>query len=144
MITCVYSIELRPVELALEQLRGAANAAERVLDLVREAADQLAVRLLLLVQPLLARDLQLLVDVAEFEQQRGVRRVDRRNRARQVQLRLAADAELELLLGVRRTRCDGALDRRASAAQSPNSSASVWPTSFCRDSSNRFSAAGFA
>ena len=64
--------ELRPVELALEQLRGAADAAERILDLVREAADQLAVRLLLLEQALLARDLQLLVDVAELEQQRGL------------------------------------------------------------------------
>jgi hypothetical protein len=41
--------ELRPVELALEQLRGAANAAERILDLVREAADELPIRLLLLV-----------------------------------------------------------------------------------------------
>ena len=66
--------ERRPVELALEELRGAANAAERVLDLVREVPDQLAVRLLLLVQALLARDLELLVDVAELEQQRRVRR----------------------------------------------------------------------
>ena len=82
MITCVYSIELRAVELALEELRGAADAAERILDLVREIADQLAVRLLLLEQPLLARDLQLLVDVPELEQQRGVVRVDRRHRAR--------------------------------------------------------------
>ena len=62
--------QLRPVELALEQLRGAADAAQRILDLVREAADQFAVRLLLLQQPLLARDLQLLVDVPELEQQR--------------------------------------------------------------------------
>jgi hypothetical protein len=42
--------QVRRVELALEQLRRAADAAERVLDLVREAADQLAVRLLLLVE----------------------------------------------------------------------------------------------
>ena len=67
--------ERRPVELALEELRRAADAAQRILDLVREAADQLAVRLLLLEQALLARDLQLLVDVAELEQQR---RIDRR------------------------------------------------------------------
>ena len=67
MITCVYSISCGAVELALEQLRRAADAAERILDLVREAADQLAVRLLLLEQPLLARDLQLLVDVAELD-----------------------------------------------------------------------------
>ena len=72
MITCVYSIELRAVELAFEQLRRAADAAQRILDLVREAADQVAVRLLLLQQALLARDLQLLVDVAELEQQRGI------------------------------------------------------------------------
>ena len=50
-----------------EELRRAADAAQRVLDLVREAADQVAVRLLLLEQPLLARDLQLLVDVAELD-----------------------------------------------------------------------------
>ena len=67
--------QLRPVELALEQLRRAADAAQRILDLVREAADQVAVRLLLLEQALLARDLQLLVDVAELDQQRGVRRL---------------------------------------------------------------------
>ena len=67
---------MRPVELALEQLRRAAYAAQRILDLVREIADQLAIRLLLLEQALLARDLQLLVDVAELEQQRR-RRVRR-------------------------------------------------------------------
>ena len=39
-------VQLRPLELALEQLRRAADAAERILDLVREVADQLAVRLL--------------------------------------------------------------------------------------------------
>ncbi len=87
MITCVYSISWRAVELAFQQLRGAADPAQRVLDLVREAADQLAVRLLLLEQAFLARDLQLLVDVAKFEQQRCVADVDRRNGARQVQLR---------------------------------------------------------
>ena len=72
MITCVYSISCGAVELALEQLRRAADAAQRILDLVREAADQLAIRLLLLEQALLARDLELLVDVAELEQQRAV------------------------------------------------------------------------
>ena len=107
--------QLRPVELALEELRRAANAAERILDLVREVADQLAVRLLLLVQPLLARDLQLLVDVPELEQQRGVVRVDRRHRAREVELRLAGDAELELLLGVGRAARDRLVDRGVEA-----------------------------
>ena len=81
----------RPVELAFEQLRRAANAAQRVLDLVREAPDELAVGLLLLLQALLARDLQLLVDVAELEQQRGGILVDRRHGAREVQARLAVD-----------------------------------------------------
>ena len=92
----------RAVELALEQLRRAADAAERILDLVREAANQLAVRLLLLEQALLARDLELLIDVAEFEQQDRAGNIDDRNGARKVQARLAADADLELLLGVRR------------------------------------------
>ena len=72
MMTCVYSVSCGAVELALEQLRRAADAAERVLDLVREVADQLPVRLLLLERALLARDLQLLLDLAELEQQRGV------------------------------------------------------------------------
>jgi hypothetical protein len=84
--------ELRAVELALEQLRGAANAAERILDLVRQAANQVAIRLLLLEQALLARDLQLLIDVAEFQQQDRAGNIDDRNGARKVQARLAADA----------------------------------------------------
>ena len=54
--------QLGSVELALEQLRRAAQAAQRVLDLVREVADQLAVGLLLVDQPLLARQAQLLLD----------------------------------------------------------------------------------
>ena len=107
--------QLRPVELALEELRGAADAAERIPDLVREIADQLAVRLLLLVQPLLARDLQLLVDVPELEQQRGLARLDRRHRAGQMELRLAGDRELELLLGVGRAAADRLVDRRGEA-----------------------------
>jgi hypothetical protein len=111
MITCVYSISVRRVELALEQLRRAADAAERVLDLVREAADQLAVRLLLLVEALLARDLELAVDVAELDEHRGVVDVDRRRGARQVQPRLAARAELDLLLGVGRSARAGLPDR---------------------------------
>ena len=53
--------QLRAFELALQQLRRAAQPAERVLDLVREVADQRAARLGLVVQPLLARDAQLLV-----------------------------------------------------------------------------------
>jgi hypothetical protein len=70
MMTCVYSRSCGPVELALEQLRRTADAAQRILDLVREVADQFAVGLLLLQQLLLARDAQLLVDRPELEQQR--------------------------------------------------------------------------
>ena len=40
--------QLRLVQLAFEQLRGASDAAERVLDLVRQVAHQLAVGLVLL------------------------------------------------------------------------------------------------
>ena len=128
MITCVYSIELRPVELALEQLRRAANAAERILDLVREAADELAVGLLLLVEPLLARDLELLVDVAELEQQAAIVHVDRRDRAREVQPRLGRRHRARAP-----ARCTTRPPRRAlsiaaqSAAQSPKIAVSGWP-----------------
>ena len=107
--------KLRPVELALEELRGTANAAERIPDLVREVADQLAVRLLLLVQSLLAGDLQLLVDMPELEQQRGFLRLHRRHRAGQMEFRLAGDRELELLLGVGRAAADRLVDRRGQA-----------------------------
>src|SRR6185312_6474881 len=99
------------IELALEQLRCAADAAERVLDLVREASDQFAIGLLLLEQPLLARDLELLVDMPELEQQRRLARVDRRYRAREMQPGAAERRKLELLLGVRRTGGDRLVDR---------------------------------
>ena len=86
---------------------------------MREAADQVAIGLLLLEQALLARDLQLLVDVAELDQQRRVVGVDRRHRAGEMQLALAADPELDLLLGVRgaahRGLGDGAGEPRAFA-----------------------------
>jgi len=59
--------QLRAIELALEQLRGAPNAAKRILDLMREAADQFSIGLLLLEQTFLARDLQLLIDVSKLE-----------------------------------------------------------------------------
>ena len=71
MMTCVYSACCGDDEFASEQLRGAAYAAQRVLDLVREIAYQVAVGLLLFQLPLLAGDLDLLVDLPEFEQQRA-------------------------------------------------------------------------
>ena len=103
--------EGRAIELAFEQLRGPADAAQRVLDLVRETPNQLPVRLLLLEQTLLAGDLELLVDVPKFEQQGRVTRLDHRDGAGQVQARLAVDAELELLLGVRRAAGERFVDR---------------------------------
>jgi hypothetical protein len=102
--------QLRAIELALQELSGAADAAERIPDLVREIPDQFAVRLLLLVQPLFARDLELLIDVAEFEQECSFARVDGRHRAREMELRLAGDGELELLLRVRRADVDRLVD----------------------------------
>ena len=45
------------------------DVAERILDLVRQVAHQLAVGLLLLGQLFLARGLELLVDRPHFEQQ---------------------------------------------------------------------------
>ena len=136
--------QLRPVELALEQLRRAADAAQRILDLVRETADQLAIGLLLLEQALLARDLELLVDVAELEQQRCVAVLDRRHRAGEVELALADDAELDLLLGIRRAADDRLLDRREQRrAFAEDLRAACGRGTSCRESSNRFSAAGF-
>jgi hypothetical protein len=68
--------------------------------LVRQAADQVAIRLLLLEQALLARDLQLLIDVAEFDQQRGIVVSTGDTVHVRCSLPLAADAELDLLFGV--------------------------------------------
>ena len=78
-MTCVYSVQLRALELPLEQLRRAAQAAQRVLDLVREIADQPAAGLGLIEQPLFARDAQLLVQLDELEQ-KPVEVVDLRRR----------------------------------------------------------------
>ena len=82
-------VQRGPLELAVEQLRRAAYAAERVLDLVREIADQLAVRLALVEHALFARDPELLLDVPELDQETAAGNVrvdlDRRDGARQVQ-----------------------------------------------------------
>jgi hypothetical protein len=53
MMTWVYS-RRRVGQFVFEQLRRAADAAERILDLVRQIADQLAAGLLLLDQALFA------------------------------------------------------------------------------------------
>jgi inorganic triphosphatase YgiF len=93
-------VQLRVGEFALEQLRRAADAAERVLDLVGEVADQLAVGLLLLGQTLLARRFQLLVDVAELEQQADAARFHRSNRAIEVQGLRTMPVRREILSGI--------------------------------------------
>ena len=112
---------------------------------MREIADQLAVRLLLLEQALLAGDLELLLDVAELEQQRGVASRRSATRCTKMQARLAADAELELLLGVRRAAGDGLVDRGVEARRiGEQLSRRVADQMLARDSSNRFSAAGLA
>ena len=54
MMTCVYSVSSRDVDLHLQQLRRAADAAQRVLDLVRQVADEFLVGLGLVDQALLA------------------------------------------------------------------------------------------
>src|SRR5438477_12963376 len=61
--------QLGLVQLALEELGRAAQPAERILDLMGEIADQLAVRLLLEDQALLARVAQLLFDRAQLGKQ---------------------------------------------------------------------------
>jgi hypothetical protein len=98
--------QLRSIELSLEQLRRAPDSAERILDLVREIAHELAVRLLLLVQTLLARDLQLLIDVPELEQQCGIAAVDRRDGAGEMEPGLAVYPQFEFLLGIGSTAFD--------------------------------------
>src|SRR5439155_4482983 len=83
--------QLRLVELAFQELRGAAQPAQRILDLVGEIADQLAVRLLLENQALFARVAQLLFDRAQFGEQPKALGINARHGARQRQ-RIAPDA----------------------------------------------------
>ncbi len=90
---------MRAVELAFQELGGATNASQRVLDLVGEAADQLAIRLLLLEQAFLAGDLELLVDVAELDDELRTGKIERRDGAGEMQ-RLSGRDDLDLLLGV--------------------------------------------
>src|SRR5262249_6671793 len=62
--------QLGALELALEQLRRAAQASERVLDFVREIANQLARRDLLVEQALFALHAQLLRDRSQLDEER--------------------------------------------------------------------------
>ena len=58
----------RSIELAVEKLCGTAYSAQRILDLVREIADQLAIRLILIEHPFFTLDTPLLVDMPELDQ----------------------------------------------------------------------------
>ena len=62
------------VQLAFQQLRGAAQAAERILDLVRQLANHLAARIEARHQLVLARDALALRGVGDFQQQVLARR----------------------------------------------------------------------
>ena len=102
--------QLRFIQLAFEQLRSATNAAERVLDFVGQIAHQLAVGLILLGDLGLARDFQLLVDVAELDDQLrlvGRHAVEEAGSAVDQQARgairaggLAGEVQFKFLLGV--------------------------------------------
>jgi hypothetical protein len=77
--------QLRVVQLPLEQLGRAADAAEGVLDLVGQVAHELPVGLLLMGQLLLPRHLQLGVHRAKLEQQARIDDLHRRHGAIEVQ-----------------------------------------------------------
>ena len=69
MMTRVYSRKRRIEQLALEQLRGAAQAAQRILDLVRELTNHETAAAELCEQRILARQPPMLRDVLDLEQQ---------------------------------------------------------------------------
>ena len=69
MITWVYSFSAAAGQLALEQLRRAAQAAEGIFDLVRQLAHHQAAAVEPREQIVLARDALALRGVGELEQQ---------------------------------------------------------------------------
>src|SRR5581483_2478691 len=94
--------ELGLGQLALEKLGGAAQPAERVANLVREVADQLAVRVLLGHEALLARLAQLLLDGPQLGEEPQLAlarplRVDARQHARKRNRLAPAAAEADVL-----------------------------------------------
>jgi hypothetical protein len=109
--------QLRVVEFVLQQLCRAADAAEGVLDLVGEVADQLAVGLLLVQQLLLARDAQLGVDRAELEQQAHAGAVHRGHRAVEPQRLGVAALHADVLAGVAPVGAQCVVERRAQAGR---------------------------
>ncbi len=60
--------QLPRIDLHLEQLRRTADAAERILDLVREVADQLLVGLHLVERALLAVLARVLLDLDQLDE----------------------------------------------------------------------------
>ena len=87
-------------QLVFEQLRRPADTPERVLDLMRQVADQFAVGLLLLQQALLAAGFQLLVDRPHLDEQTAIGHVDRRHGAIHLQRRTVRLLQFDVLAGV--------------------------------------------
>ena len=129
-----------------EQLRRAADAAQRILDFVRQIADQFAVGLLLLEQALFARRLQLLIDRPQLDQQTCASGV---SIGLTVQFRCSTYAvaalEFDALAGiapaVRQAHCRAPSCKRC--GQSHDSCRSGRPASALLLIASRFSAAGF-
>jgi hypothetical protein len=78
-------LELAFGQFEFEQLRRAANPAERILDLMREIADQLLVRLALIEDAFFAVELELLDIFAQFDQYRHAGQIEGRDRRMHVQ-----------------------------------------------------------
>ena len=90
----------RLFQFLLQQLRRAAYAAQRILDLVREVAQQQAIGLRLVQHLLFARQLERPVDRVELQQQAVSLKLHRRCRATQVQLAVRMRAERQVVLDV--------------------------------------------
>src|SRR5450759_4486197 len=94
MITWVYS------RSSGRSSSRSAQASQWIPDFVREVPDKLAVRLLLIHLPLLARDLELLVYGAKLDKQMGGSVLCRRDQAIQMQARLPRPGEGRVAAGV--------------------------------------------
>ncbi len=90
----------RVVEFVFEQLRGPAYATQGILDFVRQVSDQFAIGQLLLEQAFLAGRPDLLIDRPEFDKQPGAVRIDRIDRAVQVQHHVVMAFDLDILPAV--------------------------------------------
>ena len=107
-------VQVGAFELAIQELCRAADAAERILDLVRQVADELPVGLALVEQAFLTRDPELLLDVAELEQETAVmREFHRRHRTRKMQPAATGNAKREVMLGIAAVVVAGIAGRRS-------------------------------